>query len=101
MALTDEFRAHLASLALPSGPALVAVSGGLDSVVLLDLLHRTIDDGRRLIVAHADHGIHPHSAGVASGVAAFAAGHRLYSDVGRLGHAAGTGERSAMTERER
>lgn len=99
MALTDEFRAHLASLALPTGPALVAVSGGLDSVVLLDLLHRTIGDGRRLIVAHADHGIHPHSAGVASGVAAFAAGLGLDCEVGRLGLGAGTGETSARSAR--
>ena len=29
----DQFRAHLASLALPGGPGVVAVSGGLDSIV--------------------------------------------------------------------
>jgi tRNA(Ile)-lysidine synthase len=74
MKLHDAFRAHLASLALPEGPALVAVSGGLDSVVLLDLLHRAGTPRRQLVVAHADHGIHPDSASVAARVAAFADG---------------------------
>lgn len=37
----------------------VAVSGGIDSMVLLDLLYRRAD--RRLVVAHADHGIRPDS----------------------------------------
>ena len=53
MDLPARFRAHLASLALPSGPALVAVSGGLDSVVLLDLLHRTEAPTRQLVVVAA------------------------------------------------
>jgi tRNA(Ile)-lysidine synthase len=99
MDLPDQFRAHLASLALPSGPALVAVSGGLDSIVLLDLLHRTEHPGRELVVAHADHGIHPESASVARSVAAFATGLGLRCEVGRLELGAGAGETSAREAR--
>ena len=41
-----------------SGEALVAVSGGADSVALLDLLHRARDQlGLSIVVAHVDHGI--------------------------------------------
>jgi tRNA(Ile)-lysidine synthase len=48
---------------------LVAVSGGPDSVALLDLLHRgQSQHGRTLSVAHVDHGIHPDSGLVAAGV---------------------------------
>ena len=38
MELLARFRDHLRSLGLPPGPVLVAVSGGADSVALLDLL---------------------------------------------------------------
>jgi tRNA(Ile)-lysidine synthase len=99
MDLPDQFRAHLASLALPGGPALVAVSGGLDSIVLLDLLHRTSDGTRELIVAHADHGIHPDSGAVAARVSAFAAGLGLRCEVARLGLGPETGETSAREAR--
>jgi tRNA(Ile)-lysidine synthase len=99
MDLADRFRAHLASLALPSGPALVAVSGGLDSVVLLDLLHRTELPGRELVVAHADHGIHRESAMVARRVATFASALGLRCEVERLGLGAGAGETSAREAR--
>jgi tRNA(Ile)-lysidine synthase len=75
MDLLTEFRANLASLSLPRGRALVAVSGGPDSVALLDLLQRTADVHRlELVVAHVDHGIHPNSSSIASRVAALAAG---------------------------
>ena len=41
-----------------SAPYIVAVSGGVDSVVLLDIMtRRTPDAGQRLVVAHFDHGI--------------------------------------------
>jgi tRNA(Ile)-lysidine synthase len=40
---------------LPAGRYIVAVSGGVDSVVLLDMLQRQTD--LELIVAHFDHGI--------------------------------------------
>jgi tRNA(Ile)-lysidine synthase len=73
MTLLDAFRDHLHTLSLPPGRALVAVSGGPDSVALLDLLGRTRETHRQdLIVAHFDHGIHPASAGVAAGVRALA-----------------------------
>jgi tRNA(Ile)-lysidine synthase len=101
MDLADRFRAHLASLALPSGPALVGVSGGLDSIVLLDLLHRTETPGRELLVAHADHGIHPESAAVARSVAGFAASLGLRCEVERLQLGAGAGETSAREARYR
>ena len=48
---------------LPEGKYLVAVSGGVDSVVLLDLLysfHNT--ELNEFVVAHFDHGIRPDSA---------------------------------------
>jgi tRNA(Ile)-lysidine synthase len=99
MDLPDAFRAHLAALALPGGPALVAVSGGLDSIVLLDLLHRTVGSERELIVAHADHGIQPDSAAVAGRVAAFAADLGLPCEVGRLALGPGAGETSAREAR--
>jgi tRNA(Ile)-lysidine synthase len=42
------------------GTAIVAVSGGPDSVALLDLLHRLAPElGLSLVVAHVDHGIMP------------------------------------------
>lgn len=46
---------------------IVAVSGGVDSIVLLDMLHRLTD--HELIVAHFDHGIRPDSASDAAFVA--------------------------------
>ncbi len=99
MDLHVAFRQHLASLALPDGPALVAVSGGLDSIVLLDLLHRTAAPRRELVVAHADHGIHPDSASVARRVATFAAGLGLRCEIGRLALGAVAGETSAREAR--
>jgi len=45
---------------LVSGTYIVAVSGGVDSVVLLDLLNKQSD--LKLIVAHFDHGIRENSA---------------------------------------
>jgi tRNA(Ile)-lysidine synthase len=48
---------------------LVAVSGGVDSVVLLDLMSKS---GHHIITAHVDHGIRPDSAADARFVAALA-----------------------------
>ncbi len=92
MTLLDDFRRQLPTLHLPAGRALVAVSGGPDSVALLDLLHRTLDLHQLdLVVAHFDHGIHPASARVAEAVRALAASYRLAYEEGRgeLGAAAG------------
>jgi len=58
--LPERFRAHLARARLfrAPGTALAAVSGGADSVALLDLLHGVAPElGLTLIVAHVDHGI--------------------------------------------
>src|ERR1700746_3505423 len=66
--LADRFRDHLGRGRLFPGPgtALVAVSGGGDSVALLDLLHAVAaEHGLVLVVAHADHQIQPGSDGVA------------------------------------
>jgi tRNA(Ile)-lysidine synthase len=101
MDLPAQFRAHLDSLELPRGPALVAVSGGLDSLVLLDLLHGSESAHRELVVAHADHGIQPESAAVAERVAAFAAALGLRCEVQRLELGAGAGETSAREARYR
>jgi tRNA(Ile)-lysidine synthase len=92
MDLPDQFRRHLGTLSLPEGEALVAVSGGADSVVLLDLLQRTAALHRlTLVVAHFDHGISPASAEVAASVESFAASRGLAfeSARGNLGQAAG------------
>jgi tRNA(Ile)-lysidine synthase len=84
MTLLDDFRRHLPTLHLPAGRALVAVSGGPDSVALLDLLHRTLDLHQLdLVVAHFDHGIQPASARVAAGVRALAGSYRLACEQGR------------------
>jgi len=48
---------------------IIAVSGGIDSVVLLDLMSRTEKD---LVVAHFDHGIREDSASDARFVEALA-----------------------------
>ncbi len=66
MTLLARVDAVLAARPLRPGPLLVAVSGGADSMTLLDLLTRapSLAD-HPLIVAHIDHGIHPDSAVIA------------------------------------
>ena len=63
MPLVDRFTVALEKLRLQPGKVIVAVSGGLDSVVLLDLLAETRTRHQlELVVAHVDHGILPDSA---------------------------------------
>lgn len=51
------------TLPAQTGPLLLALSGGLDSVVLLDLLARSEETRRRgLRAMHVDHGLQPQSA---------------------------------------
>ena len=52
------------SINLPTGKFVVAVSGGVDSVVLLDLLSKlqTPNSKLQFIVAHFNHGIREDSA---------------------------------------
>ena len=86
MPLLDDFTRHVGALDLAPGVALVAVSGGPDSVALLDLLLRAREaHGLELVVAHADHGIDPESPRIAAAVAALAAGYGLEAEIGRLG----------------
>jgi tRNA(Ile)-lysidine synthase len=100
MTLLDEFRSHLSTLHLPAGRGLVAVSGGPDSVALLDLLHRTREaHGFDLVVAHFDHGIDPASGQVAAAVRGLARSYRLAYDEGRGALGAGAGETAARTAR--
>lgn len=65
----------LSNLELPAGRYVLAVSGGVDSVVLLDLLADRSD--LQLVVAHFDHGIRPDSAADRKFVQSLAAAHRL------------------------
>ncbi len=100
MTLLDEFRRQLSTLHLPGGRALVAVSGGPDSVALLDLMHATNDlHGLDLVVAHFDHGIDPGSARVAAGVRALASSYGLPYEEGRGALGPAAGETVARTAR--
>ena len=86
MTLAERFARRLSAFALPPGPALVAVSGGSDSLALLDLLAGCpAAELLSLHVAHADHGIHPGSGAVAERVLAAAARYGLPLHLGRLG----------------
>lgn len=92
MSLLERFARHLASLGLESGSAVVAVSGGADSTALLELLAGSRSVHRLdLLVAHADHGIHPESARVAEQVRRHAAlrSFPFYGTTLNLGAAAG------------
>jgi tRNA(Ile)-lysidine synthase len=80
---------------------LVAVSGGPDSLALLHLLHETAAEHRfELIVAHADHGIHPDSGAVADAVLRAAEALGLPVIIGRLGLGAGASETAARAARQ-
>ncbi|GFO66773.1 tRNA(Ile)-lysidine synthase [Geomonas limicola] len=71
--------AHIKALKLfaPGATVVVAVSGGADSVALLDLLHR-FDGDLRLVVAHLNHSLRgEHADKDQEFVAGLAAGYRL------------------------
>lgn len=99
--LLPGFEDHLQSLPVPRGARLlVAVSGGPDSVVLLDLLAATgASHGWQLVVAHVDHGIHPDSARVAGMVESLAASYRIGYQCRRLNLGPGTSETEARDAR--
>jgi len=83
--LAERFDQELAALELPGGPAVVAVSGGPDSLALLGLLRQSPAARQlELVVAHADHGIHPDSSRVAERVAELAKRWSLPVHLGRL-----------------
>src|SRR5215208_1807421 len=100
MSLIEQFQSHLASLGLPASRILVAVSGGPDSVALLDLLVRSRHlHGCDLVVGHVDHGIHPDSGTVAEQVRELALGYTLAFEGGRLNLGPLTGETEARRAR--
>lgn len=102
-ALPDRFRAAWHSIGVPPRwrRLLVAVSGGPDSLALLHLLQRTASHHRLdLVVAHADHGIHPDSAAVAAEVAAVAERLGLPLVIGRLQLGPDASETTARTARQ-
>ncbi len=81
---------------------LVAVSGGPDSVALLDLLARAAGQrGLELIVGHVDHGIDPASGTVAAGVRQLAEAYQLPLLEQRLALGPGTSETVARAARYR
>src|SRR5207237_6714898 len=85
--LLPRVRDHLARrrlFALP-GTAVLAVSGGPDSVAMLDLLHTLAPElGLSLVVAHADHGIQADSRTVGQAVEALARRYGLPFELGEL-----------------
>jgi tRNA(Ile)-lysidine synthase len=97
--LLHRFTSALDSLVLPDGSfGLVAVSGGGDSVALLDLLVQAARPFR-LAVAHVDHGINPESGEIARRVESLAAAYRLECHVTRLELGAGASETTAREAR--
>lgn len=92
---------QLAVLVPPQATCLVAVSGGPDSVALLDLLHLGAGIHRcRLAVGHVDHGISAESARVAERVAAEARKRDLAFHVCNLALGAGASETRAREARQ-
>src|SRR5690242_9229656 len=85
--LPSRLARHLARARLwrQPGAAVVAVSGGGDSVALLDLLHALAPAcGLELVIAHADHGIAPESRTVGQSVRALAERYGLPFELGEL-----------------
>lgn len=100
MDLRDRLLAALSALDLLDGRAVVAVSGGPDSVALLDLLVQSRSRHHlALIVAHADHGIQPGSDTVATTVSIFAASLGLPWELGELRLGPDTSETTARDAR--
>ena len=103
--LAERVRRHAVAQRLfpEPGLAVLAVSGGADSLALLDLfagLGPTL--GLTLLVAHADHGIQAGSAGVADRVRELAAGrYALETVVGALALGPDASETRARTARYR
>lgn len=102
MNLVERFSESLSALELEPAPTLVAVSGGPDSLALLDLLVASSDQhGLSLIVAHVDHGVAPESADVADRVRAAADGYQLPYDVTTLTLGAEASETECREHRHR
>ena len=91
---------RFSQLVAPRTTCLVAVSGGPDSLALLDLLHLTAVAHRRtLVVGHVDHGISGDSSTVADRVRAAAISRGLPYHSRQLQLGAATSETRARTAR--
>jgi tRNA(Ile)-lysidine synthase len=100
MSLLQKFENTLETLGLAAERALVAVSGGPDSIALLDLLVQTsTNHGMNLTVAHFDHGIHPDSSRIAEQVTLIAGSYGLEIELGHGELGAGAGETEARLRR--
>lgn len=70
-------------------PVIAAISGGVDSVVMLDMLagdkRKLLPDHPRVIVAHVDHGMRPESGADARFVMELAGFYSLPFELGKLG----------------
>lgn len=100
--LATRFLAHAQREGLfpAPGTAVLAVSGGPDSVVLLDLMHaaaRALD--LSLVVAHADHGIQAESRTVGRSVRELAERYGIPFELGELQLGAGASETVARRAR--
>src|SRR5689334_2114347 len=85
--LSERFLAHVTSHRLfpKAGKALVAVSGGPDSLALLALLHDAREQlGLELVVAHVDHGIQETSGQVAKSLRGYAEKWGIPFELGEL-----------------
>src|SRR5690242_170802 len=100
--LPSRLARHIARARLFHAPggAVVAVSGGADSVALLDLLHGLAPTlGLTLVVAHADHGIASDSRTVGRSVRALAERYGLPFELGLLRLGPGATETAARAAR--
>jgi tRNA(Ile)-lysidine synthase len=88
VSLLTRFRQHLDRAGLLRGPgtAVLAVSGGADSVALLDLVAAVASErDLALVVAHADHGMRSDSRTVGQAVRSLASRYGLPFELGELG----------------
>src|SRR5262245_18865590 len=100
--LPQRLLAHICKTRLfrEPGEALVAVSGGADSVALLDLLTQLAAElGLSIVVAHVDHGIQSDSPTVRHSVAVLAETYRLPFEVTELRLGPDTSETEARRAR--
>ncbi len=100
--LLERLRAHLdrARLFPAPGRAVLAVSGGPDSVALLDLMHSVAPERElALVVAHADHGIQTDSRTVGQAVGDLAQRYGLPFELGELHLGPGATETAARRAR--
>lgn len=102
--LLERFQAHITRRGFfpDPGSALVCVSGGADSVALLDLMYAVAGPlGLRLVVAHADHQIQPGSGTVGDTVRQLAERYGVPFELGELGLGPGASETVARRARYR